>query len=705
MPRGDRGSEYGRRREQRSEARDIADRLDAWVAANPRDDGRWGACREDFARFCRTYHNGAFDLPWSEDHRRVVAKIERSVLGGECFAVAMPRGFGKTTMSEAAVEWAVLYGHRDYVMLISATDKLAQRSLASISMDLTENDLLAQDFPGVIVPIALLENITQRARNQLWHGKLTHMVYTDQQIILPTGPAGFPGHEGFGGIIQAAGLTGAIRGQKIKTPDGRAMRPDLAILDDPQTDDSARSPTQNETRIRLITGAVLGLAGHRRQIAAIMPCTVIQEGDLADTFLNPEVHPEWNGERTKMVYAWPKAEKLWDTYGELYAKGHREGVGITLATEHYREHREEMDEGGSVAWPEKMYDGELSAIQAAWNLRLKHGYPAFMAEFQNEPLPDEEPSDYELKAADLMGRLNGLPVRQVHSSAATVTGFIDIQGSSLWYLVAWWAPDFTGGVCDYGVYPDQKGRRYYTLRDLRYTLAREFPKAGQEGQIYGGLDKLVDTLAKRVYATPTGGKMKLDRLLIDWNWHESTSVVDDYCLASPHSNILTPSRGSPQPIDHWKLKRGERGGPGWIISPPSRRVTRHVTVDTNYYKTFVAERFLTPPGDPGALMLYGKDADDHRCLADHCTSEVCKVEEKYGRKVGTWKLLPGRDNHWWDGLVGAAAAASIQGCKIEAEKQSKGEHGRRRELRSALVRRKAGGKSFSAMYREARGRK
>ena len=59
--------------------------------------------------------------------------------------------------------------------------------------------------------------------------------------------------------------------------------------------------SQCATRERIIAGAVLGLAGPGKKIAGIMPCTVIHPGDLADRILDREKHPEWNGERTKLV--------------------------------------------------------------------------------------------------------------------------------------------------------------------------------------------------------------------------------------------------------------------------------------------------------------------------------------------------------------------------------------------------------------------
>ena len=94
----------------------------------------------------------------------------------------------------------------------------------------------------------------------------------------------------------------------------KGHRPDLVILDDPQTDDSAGSLAQNRARLRVVAKAVLGLAGPKKQIAALMPCTVIFPADMADQILDAKKHPRWNGERFKMVYAFPvNTERFWLT--------------------------------------------------------------------------------------------------------------------------------------------------------------------------------------------------------------------------------------------------------------------------------------------------------------------------------------------------------------------------------------------------------
>ena len=69
----------------------------------------------DFRFFCDSYFPLTFHLPWSRDHLQVIAKIEQAVLRGGLFAMAMPRGSGKTTICECACIWAVLNGHREFV--------------------------------------------------------------------------------------------------------------------------------------------------------------------------------------------------------------------------------------------------------------------------------------------------------------------------------------------------------------------------------------------------------------------------------------------------------------------------------------------------------------------------------------------------------------------------------------------------------------
>lgn len=83
--------------------------------------------------------------------------------------------------------------------------------------------------------------------------------------------------------------------------------------DDPQTDESARSPAQCAARESILARAVLGLAGPGRKISGIMPCTVIRPEDMADRILIRDKHPQWQGQTSHTLmedvrFIWEKAQ-------------------------------------------------------------------------------------------------------------------------------------------------------------------------------------------------------------------------------------------------------------------------------------------------------------------------------------------------------------------------------------------------------------
>jgi hypothetical protein len=632
------------------------------------DPARRARAAKDFRNFCETYFGQTFHLKWSDDHLRVIAKIEQAVLEGGLFAMAMPRGSGKTSLCEVACLWALLYGHREFVSLIGSDEEHAAGMLDSIKAELENSEILGADFPEVCHPIRSLEGIHQRASGQLYQGRQTHIGWTAREIILPT----IAGSVASGAIIRVAGITGRIRGMKHKRVDGVSVRPSLVLIDDPQTDESARSPSQCANRERILAGAILGLAGPGRKIAGLMTLTVVRPDDLADRILDRDKHPQWQGERTKMVYSFPTADRLWAEYARLRAEGLKADRGGAEATAFYKANRAEMDAGAAIAWPERFNHDELSAVQHAMNLRLQNE-AAFFAEYQNEPLPEIEVADDLLSADQIAARVNGHARGLVPLGCSHLTMFVDVQGKALFYVVAAWEDDFTGSVIEYGTEPDQKTPpgAYFTLRDLKRTLGSASPRAGVEGAIYGGLERLIEGTVGREWRRDDGAMVRIDRCLIDANWGSSTDVVYQFCRQSPHASVLTPSHGryvgaSSVPFSDYKRKRGERVGLNWRVPVVTgKRAVRHVLFDTNFWKSFVHARLSVPMGDPGGVSLFGHRPEHHRLLAEHLTSEYRVRTEGRGRTVDEWKLrVDGLDNHWLDGLVGCAVAASMQGAVL-----------------------------------------
>jgi hypothetical protein len=616
-----------------------------------------------FRRFCERYYPHLFTLAWSDDHLRVIAKIERVVRFHEMLAVAMPRGSGKTTLCQIAVIWAILSGRHQFVVLVAATEDDALNLLANIKKHLASNPRLLDDYPEAIYPIRKLEGETRRCVGQRYYGSPTQIGWSNTEIVMPT----IPGSKCSGSIIRVSGITGKIRGALYVRSDGNQVRPSLVILDDPQTDESARSLLQTSDRFEIINGAIRGLAGPTQRTAIIIPCTVIRAGDLADKLLDRQTNPHWHGERTKMVYQFPGNAKLWADYAKIRQESLRADGDGREATEFYRAHRDEMDSGAVVSWPQRFDPDEISAIQHAMNLRFTNEQ-SFFAEYQNEPMASELAEEEQLTATQVAERTNGRMRGEIPTRASQLTAFIDVHDKLLYYMVAAWEPDFTGYIVDYGVHPDQH-RGYFSLRDARATLGRLHPGMGREAAIQAGLKTLTETLLAREWSKDDGTIMQIGRGLVDSGY--VPEMIYSVIRRSGRMSTIMPSKGigigpDGKPFSNYIRKAGEQYGFHWRI--PSTRGTRElptVSIDTNFWKTFVTDRLATGMGDGGSLSLYGAPGQDHQLLSEHLTSEYRIRTQGRNRVVDVWK---GRvnvvDNHWFDCLVGCAVGASMLGCSL-----------------------------------------
>jgi hypothetical protein len=665
--------------------KDRASRRQAELSESGRDIGplpaivnpaRREAAAGSFRTFCESYFPATFCLTWSDDHLKVIAAVEQAVLHGELFAFAMPRGSGKTSLVEVAALWALLYGYREFVCIIGSDEGHASTMLDSIKVECETNETLLEDFPEAIYPIVALERIHQRAKGQLFQGKPTHIQWTADEVQFPT----IPGSKASSGIIRVAGITGRIRGMSAKrAADGRKVRPSLVLIDDPQTDDSARSPSQVATREAVLKGAILGLAGPGCRIAGLCTVTVVCPDDLADRLLDRQRHPAWQGQRTKLVYEWPTNTTLWDQYTDLRKAGQRSGNGVQAATDFYREHRADMDAGGRVAWEARKQDDEESALQHAYNLRIDRGDVAFAAEFQNEPLPEESRAEA-LKAADIVQRAINVPRWVVPRGLDTLTAFVDVQERVLYWAVCGWGHQLRGHLVAYGTFPDQ-GRAYFTLRDARKTLVKAAGGVSLDAAIYAGLEKIGCEILDRTFAREDDdAELRVSQMFIDANWAQTAGVVRDFARRSKWGPRVAPTHGrfvgaSGQTISDKKPDRGERIGANWRTSTIQR--LRHVLYDTNAWKGFFAARCKLPTADPQAFTLH---AGNHDMLSEHLAAEYPTRVEAKGRVVDEWRLTPGRDNHWLDCVVGSAVAASYTGLSAIGVDSRGGGHAQRKRI-------------------------
>lgn len=650
------------------------------------DRTRRDSCRLDLKRFLTVYFPGTTGLsPFSADHDRVIARIQTAILDGGRRVNACYRGFAKSTITENSALWATLYGHRRFIPIIGADSTSATNNLESIKLELTENDLLYEDFPEICHAIRALEGRPQRRLSQSWTDAagaqhLTYIEWNSAQIRFPS--IVHPDAVGAGAVICTRGIGAGYRGLKVKMADGTQQRPDFIFLDDPQTDDTASSPLQIGKTLSTVRKAILKLGGHRTALAVVCNATVIQPDDAIDQLLDD---PSWQGERIPMVRHWPEVHKtLWlEKYAEIRRTYDKESTedqqrAHAAATEFYKANRGAMDAGGAVSW-ESCFDPEkeISAIQHAYNILIDDGEESFASECQNQPLRPEVTGPSIMSADQIARKVTAVSRGMAPTGSTCLTAFVDVHQEILVWCVAAWAADFTGSIISYGTFPQQKTRAW-TVRNAEPTMLSVAPPgAGIEGAIRSAMATLTDDIAGRDWQSELGGTMKVQKLLIDSGY--KPDIVFEVCRSSKHSAILLPARGFALGAKQKSFSEfvrqpgsGEKWGDNWYSTRVQHRQQWWVRFQTNYWKGFLHNRLSLAIGDRGALTLHAGSPEEHRLISEHLTAErpVRVTVPSTGRTVDEWLLIGGQDNHLLDCCVGAAVAASMLGvCLGGAEQQ------------------------------------
>lgn len=643
-------------------------------------------CRDSLKLFCETYNPAPFYFGWSESHLKAISRIEESVRHGSLFAFAMPRGSGKTTLCRMALLWATAYAHCRYVFLIGATSDKAEDTLDSVKMSIRFLKEFAEDFPEISVPANRLNGIANRASGQTCGGESTLIEWSKDTVVFPTVPvpSNWPkkwkkrsdGKAPTSGVILAtSGLTGeGIRGSLKTLTNGEYIRPDLVLLDDPQTTESACSLAQNSKRLSLITSDVLGMAGPGRSLAGVMPCTVIARGDMVDEVLDRKKHPLWRGERTKMLSSFPDDLKAWDSYFDIYETCvEKEPPDFTESNEYYLENRDTLDKGALATWEDRKLKTEVSAVQSAMHLYHRDSV-GFMAEYQNEPLDVTLlPGSRRLAMEHFIGRHTGLPRGVVPRDCSKLTAFIDLGGYLHWYCVVAWNESFGGSVIDYGSWPRQNNATY-TKEDARMKLEDAYPGHSQDQYVYQGLMDLGNEILNREYVQEnTGAAMRLEIAIADSGFKDD--IASDFVrAATTRGTRLEISKGVPRatgrsPVGKWDTRPGESGGWNWRRSLSVKKKVYMIQFDTDAFKGFIYDRWTERVGGRSCLRIFGDEKTDHRLFFGHQTAECGRVDpEKKQGELEKWTTVPnsGVDNDFFDCVVGAALAASVTGLKWTA---------------------------------------
>lgn len=653
------------RRKSRS-GREIAPSLRS--ARESIDTERRDKCRTDFRLFCETYFPDFFDLGWSPAHLKVIARIETAVLKGGLFAVAMPRGSGKTTLSICAVVWAIVFGHRRSVVLFGATKDAAVELMVIIKAILEGEGYpdFEQDFPDVCVPCSELEDKSIMTKGQLFDGQLTRMKWDADKVMLPS----IEGSPSFGSCIRTRGLGGHMRGL-IHKAGTEMVRPDLIILDDPQTDESAMSKEETKKRYKTIDKGVRGLAGPGKRIAGIMPCTVIEPDDLADKILKGA--PGWASERITMLEDFDGIPEenadRWEELRELYMQ-EMNSDAYPLTNAYFEEHQEEMEAGLNHYWPARVEEGFVSAIQHAmcWYMTRPE---SFWSEGQQNPQGDDDPDADLLSIDEIQQKQHNQPEGVVPDDAETLVSFIDVQHSILFYCVlAFNRKKFTGYVVEYGAWPNQRTRNFH-MSQARPRLAdmykgRRGARLGLENVIRRGLTDCITDLFSGRFQTSDGQLVQMARCAVDCSDGKLSDHLREV-IAELENPLVFAAFGRDSELTG-KPHTGDRSGDRWRARNDKRFKIRKFTYQPNHWKSFAHARLATDFGERGSVSLFQDEPYRHKTFAEHLRSEkrtIERVKTVDGDEVRSkWTNPPGGQNHWFDCFVGCHVLAAHEGCEL-----------------------------------------
>lgn len=126
--------------------------------------------------------------------------------------------------------------------------------------------------------------------------------------------------------------------------------------------------------------------------------------------------------------------------------------------------------------------------------------------------------------------------------------------------------------------------------------------------------------------------------------------------------------------DVHKSTTDKRPGDGWFLSRKGKLWL--VCADTDRWKQWEHNRWLTPEDEPGCMTIFGqrsdndrlsKDQKDHHSYSRHiCNEKEIEKQFKDGVVKRVW-YQKSDNNHWLDASYYSDVAGSMRGIKISAE--------------------------------------
>ena len=632
-----------RKRDERSEA--------ARVVIPPiADPIRRAACLQDPELFLRTYFSAIFYNPFASHHHAMIQAIYDRCFSGGDKAVAAPRGDGKSQVTIGMMAYALLATPIRFPIFIAQTTKKSSKLFKQLKGKFSNERKYPEfcgDFPEVSACVKALDGAPQRAAKQHVDGNKTDIIWSQEKIRLPY----IEGCPFSGKMVVYFGLDAAIRGEGDDED-----RPDLAVIDDPETREVAFSPTNQHQNIEdMIDSDVAGLAGPNKRISRVV-LTTIQNRKCYSFRVTSRTHkPTFEGDRYGILSSWPERDDLWQEYIAKRQTGQSAGDRSgRAATQFYLDNMEAMKAGATLTNPhrfvsDKDSDGlpiEVDALQAFYNRVADWGMDRVLAELQNEPKEEEIPESLGITPGIVTSRMSGLAHAEVPPGAKIFFG-CDVGKYKLdWCKVAFHG-NCVGTVIDYGEWrvigtdksSSDEATELAILRALhelrRFALAETRPD-------FGFIDSGDFTPAIYEFIRQTGAPFV------------ASKGHDDSRISYAGENT-EKKRHFDQCRADWQQEQGL-----WLYN-----------YNAHHWKNEVHQRFTTKTFDDshlfndGSLSVWAtQDPKVHLAYSQEiCAEERQEVFMEGKGLVKKW-IVKSRRNHKLDATAMALCAAACMGVKV-----------------------------------------
>lgn len=622
-------------------AQTTADRVHAHVARHSlvergvecEDWPRRRRLEKDQAKWLRWYLPEAYSRPFDQPHIEIIHGVMRAHETGGRFAVAAERGIGKSAVMYGMVIYLALTGLRRFPVYLPWSASPMKRGLVFWKSALSFNPRLLADYRWHCAPFAHAKGYANRMQTLRWSDTEKEcgagLQVTDGMIVFPDSR----------GAIGGSTVNGNPRGLNLPLGDGSILRPDLALVDDPQDRKVAKSVTLVTETCSKIDSDIAGLGGAGSAFPLLLSGNCMISGDVMSRYI---ADPGWRSLRISCIESWPAkwqdrgaAYKLWSEWWDEYRNDGKDGAKF------YRAHKKQLTAGMKLSAPHAYADKKGKTLPDAYCVAMRQywqmGHEAFMAERQQTPLSPDEQAPFTLTVNLICSRSDD--ARGPHEKPEYVKAVVastDINDYALTSVVTGYGNDQTAAVLWYGMH-DNGGRG---------VMDSGAPEAEKVRQLFDALCRHGEALA----GCPS---------------RPATWAIDaGYLGPCVRRYADTIGRKVGMQIVLCRGLDGQRYRPGYkAIGRPSEQchmtdwpqIGRGLAWNSHYWHEVMQRAWLGDIGKPGACSLF---RGEHRDFAEHIWRErLLGRGEVGGRQVWTFARQPGPHDYSDAMAQGYAVAA------------------------------------------------